>query len=55
MSDALTPPALVQLVRVLASQLAFADDREEEARIMRQIAKHATRYDVIVSQGEHRT
>jgi hypothetical protein len=48
------PVALVQLVRVLASQLAFAKDREEEARLMRQIARHATRYDVIVSQGETR-
>ena len=55
MSDALTPHAHVQILLVLAKRLARAKDREEEAKIVRDMARHSTRYDVIVSQGEHRT
>lgn len=53
MTRNLNPTAMVQLVALLGKRLGRAKDRAEELDVMRQIARHASRYVVEVTQGEN--
>ncbi len=45
------PHALAQIAAILGKRLPRARDRQEELAIMRQLARAAARYVVVVTQG----
>lgn len=46
------PIALAQIAAILGKRIPRAKDRAEELDIMQQLARAATRYVVVVTQGE---
>lgn len=46
------PHALAQIAAILGKRIPCARDRQEELAIMKQLARAATRYVVVVTQGE---